>query len=45
MPEKEFNWGSVYFCVLPLSGGGGGGGGGVAKNNKIVSVLERHLSV
>ena len=34
----------MYFCVLPLSGGGGGGGG-LAKNNKNVSVLERHLSV
>ena len=37
----------MYFCVLPLSiqMGGGGGGGGLAKNNKKVSVLERHLSV
>ena len=40
MPEKEFNWGSVCIFVFYLFPGGG-----LAKNNKNVSVLERHLSV
>ena len=36
----------VFLCFTSFrGGGGGGGGGGLAKNNKNVSVLERHLSV
>ena len=34
----------VFLCFTSFRGGGGGGGG-LAKNNKNVSVLERHLSV